>query len=726
MTVPTANLSQVTWALPLAVLTFAAPMVLWGALAAAGPVIIHLMLRSKPQPMPLPTIRFILKTQRQTQAIQRLKHLLLLLLRSLIILALVGALARPKLHGVTLPASSRGPVDAIVCLDDSASMGYRSQSRSTFERACEQAVLLLRDRDLFPAGSRVAWLAASAPAAAGRLSLDISYCRSQIAQLEVGQHGRGVATMLERAYALLNDGGNSNREIHLFGDVMRHAWRDVPTGTYTSRKDVRVYCYDMGSELNANYALSDMTLPDRNLPVGVPIRIRFGLQAGQLAGRRSVDILLNDKVRWRQGAIDLAPYQVVQLSAELTGLAPGLHQGEVRLSPEDPLPMDNTRYFSLLIGSQPKVALVGPPDSEVISAVKAMLTPYALPSEQQRTQLSQVAPERFLDLPDLKGFSTIFLADMPLLSSAMSARLGDYLSEGGWLVVIPGPKIARSGYQSGANVLAAVPTDISVPKEPLRVAPLEKTHPLLKRFQDGSGLSISEPQVVAHARFAPLPSEAQAIAQLTDGTPAIVVRSVGRGTSITLAFSPTRAWGDWATDAGPILVLLNTIIGESTGRAVQAGSYRVGQAAKMSLSPASQPGIGSRHVTIQCRNDPHLTLNAETDANSATVTLPTDRCGNYRIRLQASESEEERGYSVNTPPEESQLDRFPVEAIQERFAPGAVRVIRDISELETGGSRTEGTRELAGPLAMIVLALLLMEGLLSNRFYRTEPSGSER
>ena len=52
---------------------FANPALLWGLLAAAIPIAIHLFFRRRPRPTPFPAIDFILRARRETERRLRLK-----------------------------------------------------------------------------------------------------------------------------------------------------------------------------------------------------------------------------------------------------------------------------------------------------------------------------------------------------------------------------------------------------------------------------------------------------------------------------------------------------------------------------------------------------------------------------------------------------------------------------------------------------------------------------
>src|SRR6266508_295623 len=122
-------------------LGLANPALLWGLLAAAIPIAIHLFFRRRPRPTPFPAIDFILKARRETERRLRLKRILLFAARTLLLAALALALARPRLESPAAAAQvPQGPRATAIVLDASGSMRYRLGGRTLFERARADAL----------------------------------------------------------------------------------------------------------------------------------------------------------------------------------------------------------------------------------------------------------------------------------------------------------------------------------------------------------------------------------------------------------------------------------------------------------------------------------------------------------------------------------------------------------------------------------------------------------
>jgi hypothetical protein len=102
-------------------LSFLQPFLLYGLLGASIPVIIHLLNRRRFRTVKWGAMQFILKATRESRGKKRLKHILILICRTLAIAALIVAIARPLVGG--LLGWGSGKVDTVILLlDRSASM----------------------------------------------------------------------------------------------------------------------------------------------------------------------------------------------------------------------------------------------------------------------------------------------------------------------------------------------------------------------------------------------------------------------------------------------------------------------------------------------------------------------------------------------------------------------------------------------------------------------------
>src|SRR5437762_8108111 len=117
-------------------MSFLNPYLLFGGLALAIPVLIHLVRREKSEIVPFSSLMFLLRVPKRSIRQQKIKNLLLMALRLLLLAFLVGSFARPYISQQTASPAAGGNNRAVVLmLDNSYSMRYGD----TFSRMKSEA-----------------------------------------------------------------------------------------------------------------------------------------------------------------------------------------------------------------------------------------------------------------------------------------------------------------------------------------------------------------------------------------------------------------------------------------------------------------------------------------------------------------------------------------------------------------------------------------------------------
>ena len=102
-------------------MTFLNPWILAGLVAAAIPVLLHLIARRRPPTVEFPAVRYLVDTRREHHRRLRVQHLLLLFVRTLLVVLLVLAAAAPMLR--TSTTGGHAPSALVLIVDNSPSSG---------------------------------------------------------------------------------------------------------------------------------------------------------------------------------------------------------------------------------------------------------------------------------------------------------------------------------------------------------------------------------------------------------------------------------------------------------------------------------------------------------------------------------------------------------------------------------------------------------------------------
>ena len=116
-------------------MTFLNPLILFGLLAAAVPLIIHLLNLKKLKKIQFSSLAFLKEIQQTKIRRLKLKQLLLLIIRTLIVIFLVLAFARPTIKSISLPGSSAAKTTSVFILDNSFSMTKLSENGTILNEA---------------------------------------------------------------------------------------------------------------------------------------------------------------------------------------------------------------------------------------------------------------------------------------------------------------------------------------------------------------------------------------------------------------------------------------------------------------------------------------------------------------------------------------------------------------------------------------------------------------
>lgn len=326
----------------------AASFAIAGLIAAAGPVIIHLLNRRRYRIVHWAAMDFLREALQRNRKILTLRDLLLLALRTLAVLLVGLALARPFFSSSEQAFDSSKPLHAVLVIDNSLSMGYESLEGTLLDRAKERARLFV---DKLPADSRVTVI----PLCGSRWGYSPDAATKESAlqtlgRIELVDRSASILRAVNEARKACESGPALGHRIVVFSDQQISNWRDLTRpDQFQDMPPIQVV--DISAPDAQNTWISAFRVQDGVADVETPTTFLVEIRYDGPAPRPDVEVQL---------IVDDQP-----VAAKTVTLEPG--QGAREVS-----------FQHLLNAYQPE------PGKSLSVPVKVSLTPDNLPADDER------------------------------------------------------------------------------------------------------------------------------------------------------------------------------------------------------------------------------------------------------------------------------------------------------------------------------------------------------
>ena len=430
---------------------------LWWALAAAIPILLHVWRRRYYRRMDWAAMEFLERAVRQTTRRLRMRNLLLLAVRVLTLLVLALALADPRVASEsTDAAAARRPQHQVIVLDASYSMGLLQQDISRFELAKQHAMELVRrsaDGDAFS----IVWMGQPSRSLIGQPSYDRAAVVDEIQRIACGQGGADLEQTLQLVEQLVQQGRQNDEkrpplelcQVTWFTDLRRNTWDAVRASRVAQRARqlselARLVIVDVGAPVDSNLVVTDLRTPTGFVTAGqeVPLQATIENVGSDPVVDVPVELLVEGRAVARR-TVQLAAHSTQVVTMPHRFPAAGDQRIEVRL-PQDSLPLDSQRFLSLPVRSTTRALCVEGRDRSARYVALALQPDAAVAQPITATRISATS----LRSTDLAPYDAVFLCNVDSLTEADASELRTHLARGGGLIVLIGEARAGSALQS--------------------------------------------------------------------------------------------------------------------------------------------------------------------------------------------------------------------------------------------------------------------------------------
>ena len=702
-------------------MTFASPgLLVAGAVAAALPILIHLLFRRRKRPVPWAAMAILREAIRRTERRRRIERWVLLALRCILLACVAAAVAEPlwRSEGAGVAAAA-GSVDAVIVLDDGVAQQCVSGGATAFSRSQDAALAVI---DALRAGDRAALVLAGSTDAGPRRAVwpptsDLDRVRDAVRSSMPTHLQSRIADALRMATANDRegrDGESARRRLVAVCSAQRAgSWGDEGAAETVAAGDaspeVLAVATEPATDDPQNVTLVSVSPLPRgpSMPEGTQgIRVSVSRSSSAASAAAAQDVSVEAGMAAARAAVPWAEGQR-ESSADVTLQIPASVDSEdrvgdaltVSLAGSDAQPADNVRHAVIDAGSALDVAVIdqvgdaAPADGAIEGDRASRWIERALrPVEDADVRVEMVDPAS-LGAKALRDRDAAVVLRPDLLDDAATGALADFVRAGG--VVMLFPPAARMASAWADRMLSACGLAWTVSREP-------------RDEPEGAGLASEQPASALLAQLAPelrdlvspvvvsrrhsieVPAATgETLLAMRDGAALAASAPVGRGVLVIVAVAPEVSWSSMPVK--PIMVpFMQEVIRQGTAIASSARSVRTGA---MRIEPPSAAFGGGQVRMI--------------DSQSAISVSPDGTLSEPLLRPGCAEVIDGSGRRVGlcavgiapewascTPLDRTSVERRIAAAVPATVAVGSTSAMRDaIAEWRGGSAARSGAEE---------------------------------
>ncbi len=320
----------------------------------------------------------------------------------------------------------------------------------------------------------------------------------------------------------------------------------------------------------------------------------------------------------------------------------GSHLLTVRLSGgDDPLSLNDSAERPVEVASALPVLLVdGEPGVEPLSGETDFLRAALAPAEDEAPSIrARVLPVNEFTAGSLAGPRVLVLANVDKLDSAVTNAVGDFLAQGGGVLVAPGDRIDANFYNfslfsEGSGFLPAeigeAKGEFARRKPEAHPSPRSFVGPTMGAFGQGDSPPLAMASLFSYRVLLPAKDAATA-ARLDTGDPWVVERPYRKGRVILMA-GPLDAEGGTLPVNPDFVPLVHELIFRLADPASDSRPLKPGDSIRIDL--AETPRDQFDHATVKLPDGGSARATIVRAAGRARVQFDaTDEPGTYQVSL---------------------------------------------------------------------------------------------
>lgn len=520
---------------------FEHPGVLFAFLLLAIPIIIHLFNFRRYKNLYFSSLLFLKQIDEQTKSTQKLKHLLVLLMRVLAFSALILAFSQPYIPAEKNNSPTGAPVLAIY-IDNSFSMSLKGTEGELLSEAREQARKMIQKAD---DETRIL-LATNEMSGIEQRLYTKNDALNRLDKITFSSQVRPAGEVITWMRESIAEENRSHDKIGTIQYIILSDFQKV-SGSFsrlTEDKDNYYYPIQLVAQEQSNLSVDSIWFNDPNFKTGINNELNIKITNHGKQDLSNIELQLDINGTKRDVFVDIHAEQSIITPVNYSDYKPGIKRGLIKLNDKQ-LFFDDEYYFTYEVKAHTSVLII---DGKY--AVSNISKVYNLDSYYQVQSVSETAFNNdFLKEKDL-----VVINGIQAISSGMESVLTSFVKEGGTLLVFPGEDADLNSYNIFLNKLK-MPSLGSSQTEGLKVKNLQYNDLFFKGVFEKKPEQLNLPlQTKVYKTANTTQSNSVQLITLQNGMP-LFVRSNSSQNIFLFCSSLTPAYGNFVSNA-----LFSTIV----------------------------------------------------------------------------------------------------------------------------------------------------------------------
>jgi hypothetical protein len=692
-------------------MNFLSPWFLGGLAALSIPVLIHLINREKKVVVQFPSLMFLHKIPYKSVRRQKIRHLLLLILRCLALALFVAAFARPWFDRSKHAGAAGTTARAVVLLiDRSYSMGYGTRWQTALDKAREIV------RAINPQDNATIVFFANEPTAATEPTADRSRLENALKVAKLSSEGTRFAPAIKFATEIVVGSNLPRKDVVLISDFQKAGW--AKREELSLPADVTLRTVDVAGGDAADAGVIGVTT--ERTRDSVRERVTVSARIANLSpAARTVEAALDLGGRSvERKRVTLPPKSAQQVRFAPISVPATAMRGIVSIT-GDSLAADD-RFFFTVTPDEAVSVLVIEPGSARPNQSLYLRTALSI-GDKPRFKVDVRTPDAVRPA-DLEGRSLFILNEAPPPGGAIGARMREAIAGGTGLFIVPGDQdVERWPSDWKSLVPATVGRVVDHTRDAgATIGAVDYTNPVFDIFSAPRSGDFASARVFRY-RLLRARGDSGVLAKFEDGAPAMVSGRAGNGRVVVWATSMDASWTDLPMQT--VFVPFVHQVGKRVGRYADSRQwFTAGDVLDLSRhAELTSPLMGS---SAKAEGDSvRLILEAPSGEKTRLSVMGTNHLatlreqGLYELRGEGDQVGGGRPVAVNVDAAEADLSHLdPQELVAAASATTAKVASGEVATVAP--EQQEGRQTLWWYLLLAALFLLAVETVLSNRLSR--------